>query len=220
MIARRTRNVVWEKRSSWTVEETIMRMSGGFVLGMTEREALSHVFGKGMDSLFLLVGIPCGNGEQDLKPMFAIWLGGLTELLGGNYSMPRVIRDDWQRKCLANWKQERVSCRVENQRIWSATETLSDEAKWMLGWSRMFLADFYATRLRGAYPSVSEILAPCLVELAFLVVADLFLVQRAVFLPSSVEPEFRVRRKAWRQAERRARRAREMPYSDRQVSVH
>lgn len=197
-----------------------MKMRKGFVSGMTEGEALSHVFGKSMDLLFPLVGISCGNGVQDLKPMFAIWLGGLAELLERASLIPRVVGGGWQRKCLVNWKQERVSCRVENQRIWSATETLSDEAKWMLGWSRMFLTDFYATRLRGAYPSVSEILAPCLVELAFLVVADLFLVQRAVFLPSSVEPEFRVRRKAWRQAERRARRAREVSYSDRQVSVH
>ena len=212
--------MVWEKRSSSTIKEVIMKMRKGFVSGMTEREALSHVFGKSMDLLFPLVGISCGNGVQDLKPMFAIWLGGLAELFERTSSIPRVVGGGWQRKCLANWKQEQVSCRVENQRIWSATETLSDEAKWMLGWSRMFLMDFYVMRLRGAYPSVSEILAPCLVELAFLVVADLFLAQRAVFLPSSVEPEFRVRRKAWKQAERRARRAREVSCSDRQMSVH
>lgn len=197
-----------------------MKMRKGFVSGMTEREALSHVFRKGMDSLFLLVGIPYGNGIQDLKPMFAIWLGGLTELLGGNYSMPRVIRDDWQRKYLACWKQEGVSCRAENQRIWSATETLSDEVKWMLGWSRMFLTDFYVTRLRAAYPSVSEVLTLCLVELALLAVVDLLLAQRAVFLCAYVEPEFQASRRAWKQAERRARRAREVSCHNRQVSMH
>ena len=110
-----------------------MKMRKGFVSGMTEGEALSHVFGKSMDSLFPLVGISCGNGEQDLKPMFAIWLGGLTELFERTSSIPRVVGGGWQRKCLANWKQERVSCRVENQRVWSATESLSDDTKRMIG---------------------------------------------------------------------------------------
>ena len=197
-----------------------MKMRKGLVSGMTEREALSHVFGKSMDLLFPLVGIPRGHGVRDLRPMFAIWFGGLTELFERTSSIPRVVGGGWQRKCLANWKQERVSCRVENQRVWSATESLSDDAKWMIGWSRMFLADFYVTRLRVAYPFVSEVLTPCFVELALLAVVDLLLAQRAVFLCAYVEPEFQASRRAWKQAERRARRAREVSCSDRQVSVH
>lgn len=212
--------MVWEKRSSSTIKEVIMKMRKGFVSGMTEREALSHVFGKSMDLLFPLVGISCGNGVQDLKPMFAIWLGGLAELFERTSSIPRVVGGGWQRKCLANWKQEQVSCRVENQRVWSATESLSDDAKRMIGWSRMFLTDFYVTRLRVAYPFVSEVLTSCFVELALLAVVDLLLAQRAVFLCAYVEPEFQASRRAWKQAERRARRAREVSCSDRQMSVH
>ncbi|MDQ5976428.1 MAG: hypothetical protein QG664_341 [Patescibacteria group bacterium] len=197
-----------------------MKMLNGLVSGMTEREALARVFGKHMDSLSPLVGIPCGYGAQDLKLMFAIWLDGLTELLEGSHSMPQVVCDDWQRKYLARWKQERVSSRRENQRVWSAIKTLSDEAKWMLGWSRMFLEAFYVERLRTVYPSAAEIIAPCLVELALLAVVDLLLAQRAVFFCAYVEPEFQASRKAWKQAERRARRAWGMSRHDRQVSVH
>ncbi len=184
------------------------RPARGFASGMTEKGAILTLFERSMAVLLPIVGVYDDYAAWDLKPIFKIWLTGLKELLGEKYSIPCVIRLDWQRKFLMCWARSDESAQGECWDAQGSTVGLSDEAKWMLSWSRMFLAEFYTERLRVTYVSAAEILSPCLLELAFLVVVELFLEQKAIFLLPYIEPEFQTKRREWKQKHQLAKKAR------------
>lgn len=185
------------------------RSAQGFASGMTEKGAILTFFERGMGALLPLVGMYDDYTARDLKPIFKIWLTGLKELFGEKYLIPCVIRLDWQRKFLVCWARSDGSAQGEHWETQGSTAGFSDEAKWMLSWSRMFFTEFYTESLRVTYVSAAEILSPCLLELALLVVAELFLEQKAVFLRPYIEPEFQARRRRWKQKHQLAEKVRD-----------
>lgn len=182
------------------------QMASGLVPGMTEKGALFVVFQRSMNTLLPRVGTYERYTARALKPLFHIWFQGLSQLLVRESLIPRVIQHDWRRRFLTCFKREDKQLWEENQPLWLATHHLTDEAKWMLAWSKMFLRGFYGARLSESSRSQDALLA-CLVEIALLAITDLFLERSAVFLPAYVEPEFRVRQKQRRKAERCLRKA-------------
>lgn len=178
------------------------QMTSGLVFGMTEKGALFAVFQRSMNALLPIVGTYERYTARDLEPLFRIWFQGLSQLLARNGLIPHVIQHDWHQRFLICLKREDKQLWEENQSLWLATHYLTDEAKWMLAWSKMFLQGFYEAHLSESSRSQDALLA-CLVEVALFAITDLFLERSAVFLPAYVEPEFCVRQKQWRKAERR-----------------
>ncbi len=178
------------------------QMVSGLVLGMTERGALFAGFQKSMGILLPIVGTYEHFSARDMKPIFRIWFQGLSELLAHDGLIPYVVRHDWYRRFLASFGREEKELCEENQPLWLAVDRLSDEAKWMLAWSKMLLQGFYEVHL-SAYSRTQDALLACLLEVALIAITNLFLERSAAFLSAYIEPEFRVRQKQWRKAERR-----------------
>lgn len=183
-----------------------MKITSCFVPALREKRALFTVFERNMSRLLPVVGIYDGYVSRDLKPIFDIWLNGLTGLLGSKRFVPDVVRNNWQKQFLVFLEKNDGLLWSAHQHTRPSVADLSDEAQWLLMFSRVFLWSFYKESLL-IHPQTNDALQECLLEIAFLAIADLFLVQRAVFLPAYNEPEFWARRHAWEKAEKRAQRA-------------